>query len=129
MPAAGDRYERNGMIVRFVRVEPDVLEMDVSYPGDAGMPPAHHHPSQAEHFEVLEGTMHTVIDGNEQTYSAGDEFDVPVAAVHQMSPVGPARMRWEVRPALRTPEFFERVYTGRIDENFLQDFSDVIRFD
>jgi hypothetical protein len=27
--------------------------------------------------------MHTVIDGVERVYGAGDEFDVPTEAVHQ----------------------------------------------
>ena len=27
-----------------------------------------------------------------------------------MAAEGPTRMRWEVRPALRTAEFFERLY-------------------
>jgi hypothetical protein len=41
---------------------------------------------------------------------------------------GPARTRWEVRPALRTADFFEVLLSGKADENFLQEFSDEIRF-
>jgi len=117
------------MKVRFVQIEPELLEMDVSYSGEASMPPSHFHPSQAEHFTVVEGAMRTNIDGVERVYSQGEEFDVPVAAKHHMSPDGgPARVRWEVRPSLRTPEFFERLATGQVDENFLEEFKDEIRF-
>jgi hypothetical protein len=47
---------------------------------------------------------------------------------HQMTGEGPARIRWEVRPALRTAEFFERLYSGKVGENFLDEFKDEIRF-
>jgi hypothetical protein len=63
-------------------------------------------------------------------YEEGDSFDVPVATRHQMGPhEGPARVRWEVRPAQRTAEFFEQLYTGQAGENFLNEFSNEIRFD
>ena len=50
-----------------------------------------------------------------------------------MGAEGPARMRWEVRPALRTAEFFERLYgTGpdsarELGEKFFTEFSDEFR--
>jgi hypothetical protein len=34
-----------------------------------------------------------------------------------------------VRPAQRTAEFFEQLYTGQAGENFLNEFSNEIRFD
>jgi hypothetical protein len=41
---------------------------------------------------------------------------------------GAARMRWEIRPALRTAEFFERMYTdppadAESGAEFLREFS------
>jgi hypothetical protein len=45
----------------------------------------------------------------------------------------PTRMRWEVRPALRTAEFFERLYGDGPDsaremgEAFFTEFADVFR--
>ena len=129
MANVGDEITPGSMTIRFLRVEPEVLEMDVSYADSSGMPPVHHHPNQAEHFTVLEGAMDTTIGDEERTYTAGEEFDVPVAVKHQMSPSGgPARVRWEVRPMLRTPEFFERLASGQVDENFLEDFKEEIRF-
>ena len=64
MPKAGQEIEGfGGMRLRFVTVEPQELVMEASYSGEAGMPPAHLHPSQAEHFEILEGRMRAIVDG------------------------------------------------------------------
>ncbi len=46
---------------------------------------------------------------------------------------GPARVRWQVRPALRTAEFFERLYGSGPDSasalgaDFLTEFSEEFR--
>jgi quercetin dioxygenase-like cupin family protein len=130
MATKGQELQGHGVTVRILELDPELLTMDVAYDGDARMPPQHYHPSQAEHFTVIEGRMHTVIEGAERVYSQGDSFDVPIAARHQMSPHGgPARVRWEVRPAQRTAEFFETLYSGNADENFLTEFANEIRFD
>jgi quercetin dioxygenase-like cupin family protein len=108
----------------------ELLAMEASYSGEAGMPPEHLHPNQAEHFEVLEGTMRVIVDGDEKLYGEGESFNVPIGTPHQMGAEGSARMRWEVRPALRTAEFFERLYgTGpdsarELGEKFFAEFSD-----
>ena len=110
--------------------------MEASYSGAAGMPPEHLHPSQAEHFEVLEGTMRAVIAGEERLYEEGAAFEVPPGTPHQMAAEEPSRIRWEVRPALRTAEFFERLHGDGPDSmraapsiaDFLEEFSDEVRF-
>jgi hypothetical protein len=102
------------MALRFVRTgaetDGELLEMEATYSGDGGMPPMHLHPSQAESFEVLEGSMRAIVDGEERVYEQGESFEVPAGTPHQMGAQGPTRMRWEVRPAMRTAEFFERLY-------------------
>ena len=121
------------MSLRFVRVDPEALEMEASYSGEAGMPPEHLHPSQAERFEVLEGSMRTKIGSEERVYEAGEVFEVPAGTPHQMAAQGPTRTRWEVRPALRTAEFFERLYgegpgsAREMGESFFAEFEDVFR--
>jgi hypothetical protein len=40
---------------------------------------------------------------------------------------GPARVRWQVRPALRTAEFFETLYGGSPPEDLLEQFSPELR--
>jgi quercetin dioxygenase-like cupin family protein len=116
------------MVLRLVAISPERLEMEASYSGEGGMPPMHLHPSQTERFEVLEGRMETVIGGTSRAFETGAAFDVPAATPHQMRADGPARMRWEVTPALRTAEFFERMYTAppsNAEEGaaFLEEFS------
>jgi len=114
----------NGYRLTLVRIGEDVLEMEASYTGDGGFPPVHLHPRQAEHFEVLEGALRTVVDGEERRYAAGESFDVPVGTPHTMAGDGQALVRWEVRPPLRTAEFFERLYGGTID---FAEFTDEFR--
>ena len=116
------------MVLRLVAVSPELLEMEASYSGEGGMPPMHLHPSQTERFLVLSGRMEKGVGGVERPYEEGAEFEVPAGTPHQMRASGPARMRWEVRPALRTAEFFERMYTAppsNADEGraFLEEFS------
>ena len=112
----------------------ELLEMEATYGGTRDLPPAHLHPEQVEEFEVLDGTMRTIIDGVERRYEAGERFQVPAGTVHQMTGDGPARTRWEVRPALRTAEFFERLFgalsgqPGAEGENILEEFRREIRF-
>lgn len=111
----------------------EVLEMEATYGGTSGLPPEHFHPRQAERFEVLEGTVRTVIGGTERRYAQGETFEVPAGTPHQMAGDGPARVRWEVRPPLRTAEFFERLYGDGPDSaqamgaDFLTEFSDEFR--
>ena len=118
-----------GVELTILSQDPELLAMEAAYDGSGQMPPEHWHPSQTERFTILEGQMRAIIDGAGQIYEQGAVFDVPVGTVHQMAAEGgPARVRWEVRPALRTAEFFERLYSGQVDENFLDEFSAEIRF-
>jgi mannose-6-phosphate isomerase-like protein (cupin superfamily) len=62
---------------------------------------------------VLEGTIRAVIGGSEREHGPGEAFAVPAGTPHQMTGEGSSRIRWEVRPALRTAELFERLYGDR----------------
>ena len=136
MPEPGQEIKRaNGFVLRIETLDEGMLAMEARYRGDAPLAQSHYHPSQDEHFEVLEGRIHAVIDGVEQWHDAGASFDVPAGTPHQMAAEGPTRLRWEVRPALRTAEFFERFYhaldngfpEGTTSEEFLAEYSDVFR--
>jgi quercetin dioxygenase-like cupin family protein len=107
----------DGYRLRFVRIEPDVLEMEARYAAAGALPPAHLHPRQTERFDVLGGAVLAVIDGAERRYGAGESFEVPAGTVHQMTGDGPARLNWQVRPALNTAGFFEELYTGAAQAN------------
>ena len=125
MPHDGQVLEGfNGFRLKLVRIGEEVLEMEASYAGTGEFPPVHLHPNQAERFEVLEGALRTIVDGDERRYAAGESFDVPAGTPHTMSGDGGALVRWEVRPPLRTAEFFERLYGGTID---FAEFTDEFR--
>jgi quercetin dioxygenase-like cupin family protein len=135
---AGQEIEgQGGFRLRLIRTGAEtggeLLEMEATYPPGARLPPEHLHPSQAEHFEVLEGAVLAVIAGETRRYETGEAFEIPAATPHQMTGDGPARVSWEVRPALRTAEFFERLYAA-IDAGgaevpaVLDEFSEEIRF-
>ena len=113
----------------------ELLEMEASYAGTGQFPPEHLHPNQHERFEVLDGSVRAIVGGEERTYAVGEEFDVPPGTPHQMAADQPSRVRWQVRPALRTAEFFERLFgegpgsaqaTDPI-EDFWTEFSDEVR--
>jgi mannose-6-phosphate isomerase-like protein (cupin superfamily) len=118
---------RNGFRLKLLRITEELLEMEGSYSGDGGLPPEHYHPRQDEHFQVLEGNIRAVVEGEERRYGAGEAFDIPAGTPHQMAGDGPARLHWEVRPALRTAEFFERAYSGDPGEDFTATFADEFR--
>jgi quercetin dioxygenase-like cupin family protein len=105
----------------------ELLEMEATYGGAGNLPPEHLHPAQAERFEVLEGAVRTIVGGAERRYESGESFEVPAGTPHQMTGDGPARVRWQVRPALRTAEFFERLYGGGAGIELLEEFSAEIR--
>jgi mannose-6-phosphate isomerase-like protein (cupin superfamily) len=119
----------------------EALEVEASYRPGGSPPPAHFHPSQDEHFEVLEGAMTTWVDGEERELPAGAEIDIGRGQVHQMWNPGeaPARVRWVTTPAGRTEEWF-RVLDGVFREDgeiaagrevdfagLLEEYSDVFR--
>jgi quercetin dioxygenase-like cupin family protein len=118
---------QNGFRLKLVRITEEVLEMEGSYSGEGGLPPEHYHPHQHEHFVVLDGAVKAVVNGEERRYLAGEAFDIPAQTPHQMAGDGPARLHWEVRPALRTAEFFERAYGGDPGQDFLETFADEFR--
>lgn len=128
MPSAGEVIEGpGGFRLALVRTGPDVLEMEATYPGEGPPPPEHLHPRQEEQFVVLEGSVKALIGGEERVYVTGERFTVPAGTPHTLSATEPTRLRWEVRPALRTAEFFARLYGGAAGEGFLEEFAEEFR--
>lgn len=118
---------RNGFRLKLIKITDELLVMEGSYGGEGGLPPEHYHPRQDEHFEVLDGAVRAVIDGQEHRYVTGEAFDVPAGTPHQMAGDGVARLHWEVRPALKMAEFFERAYSDDPGADFLERFADEFR--
>ena len=91
---------------------PEAFVVEAAYAEGGGPPPAHLHPAQDETFEVLEGRLRVVLGDEERTLDPGDRLAVPRGTAPRMwNEGGPARVLWETRPALRTPEWF-RVLDG-----------------
>ena len=79
---------------------PELLVMEASYDAADSPPPPHYHPSQDEHFEVLEGAIALKVGHERRVVPAGESFDIPRGVAHSLGEqAGPARVRWEVRRA------------------------------
>lgn len=94
--------------VEIASVDADRLVVTATYAPGGEKPPAHRHPKQDEHFEVLAGTLTVEAGGAVRTYGEGDAFDVPRGTTHRMANEGAvaARVTWTTSPAGRTLEWF-----------------------
>lgn len=90
---------------------PEALEVEATYGPGGSPPPKHFHPSQDEHFEVLEGALRVRVDGAERELAQGEQIDIPRGSVHQMWNPGsvPARVRWRTSPGGRTEQWFRAI--------------------
>jgi quercetin dioxygenase-like cupin family protein len=80
MAAIGQVLSGPGVTMKIVALDSEALVLDVAYDREARMPPQHYHPTQAEHFTVVEGRVHTVVEGVEQIYDEGDGFEFGIDA-------------------------------------------------
>ncbi|KUG07257.1 cupin domain-containing protein [Solirubrum puertoriconensis] len=89
------------------------LVIESSYRGHSTEPLPHYHPAQEEYFEVLQGEVTVRLDGELHTLRRGEELRIAPKQVHSMWNNSEARatVRWTTRPALRTEEFLETVFT------------------
>lgn len=101
-----------GETMEFTQTSAELFEMRTDYRPGSAKPPAHYHPKQREHFEILEGSMTVDMNGQQRVYKAGEAFDVPEGVPHAMWNAGDvtARVIWQVRPALNSPAFFEMIW-------------------
>jgi quercetin dioxygenase-like cupin family protein len=101
----------------------DLLELDDFYmrPGHRAAP--HVHPGMEERFEVIEGAVGFLIDGEERHAGPGEVVTVPPGTPHVAWNAGdaPAHVRLQFRPALRWEHFVERIFglaaEGRTDDH------------
>ena len=122
---------------------PEALEVEARYRPGGSPPPAHLHPAQDEHFEVLEGAIRVRVGSEERELEAGAEIEIGRGQVHQMWNPGSesARVRWVTTPAGRAEEWF-RVLDGLFREGgdiaagrevdfgaLLEEYSDVFRLE
>jgi quercetin dioxygenase-like cupin family protein len=102
---------------------PQALEVEGSWGPGGTPPPKHFHPSQEEHFEVLEGELHVRVGGEERVLGPGETLDIQRGVVHQMWNPGEteARAIWRTTPAMRTASWFRAIdalhRSGRVGSN------------
>ncbi len=102
---------------------PDALEVEATYGPHGSPPPKHLHPTQAEHFDVLEGSLVTRVADTERRLMVGDTLDIPAGVPHQMWNPGDmaARVAWQTTPGGRTLEWFRALDAlqreGRVRSN------------
>lgn len=87
----------------------ELLEVEAFYQPTSIAPPAHLHPHQEEHFEILAGSMTICVNNQEHTYHVGEICDIPAGTAHSMwnGSEAEAHLLWQTRPALHTEDFFE----------------------
>jgi mannose-6-phosphate isomerase-like protein (cupin superfamily) len=105
----------DGERVTIVEHAPELLAVDAEWAPTSMKPPVHLHPEQDERFEIRSGELSVHMDGATHVVRAGESLEVPRGTVHKMWNAGtvPVEGRWEVRPALRTAEFFADVHESR----------------
>jgi quercetin dioxygenase-like cupin family protein len=91
-----------------------VLEVDAPPGWSAG--PLHEHPEQVELVSVLSGRLRARIEHDEGVCASGEDLTLAPGTPHTVENPGPgpARLRVEFSPALRTDRLFEVMY-GRAE--------------
>ena len=98
--------------VTIVRSVTDVLEVEAVYGPGGSAPPAHLHPSQDEHFQVLFGELTARVDGgDDRKRGPGETLNIARGVKHQLWNASSDQtvVRGETRPAGRTEQWFRAI--------------------
>ncbi|MEZ5073275.1 MAG: cupin domain-containing protein [Solirubrobacterales bacterium] len=103
-----------GQTIERLAESDELLVMESTYRAGAAPAPPHLHPGQDERFVVLAGVVRVRVDGAERDLREGDELTIGAGTPHEFGghPDESATVRWEVRPALRTWEFFTGLHAS-----------------
>lgn len=101
-----------GQTLTFLELSPELLVMETTYRAGGPEAPEHLHPAQTEHFVALDGAVRVVVNGQEGRLEPGKDLTLPPGTRHRFGALADqsCRARWEVRPALRTPEFLSTTF-------------------
>lgn len=85
-----------------------LLVFDLDLPPGGHVPARHAHPIQEERFTIVQGRMRFSFGRRRVLATVGETVVIPKGKAHWFGNPGPdvSRARVEVRPALRTEEFF-----------------------
>jgi quercetin dioxygenase-like cupin family protein len=117
--------ERLTFVCTAADTDGELLEVELTFASGGFVPSMHVHPQQQERFEVLEGNPRFCIGTSERTSSPGDTFLAAPRTPHRFWNPGPgeARVRIELRPALRMEEVLEEIArlgrTGKLNRKGL----------
>jgi mannose-6-phosphate isomerase-like protein (cupin superfamily) len=106
-PASGERITFRETAAR---TNGELVAIDLELPAGRRVPgPLHVHPKQEERFEVVEGTMRFRMGRKRIVAQAGEVVVVPAGMRHDFANAGDtdAKVRVEIRPALRMERMFE----------------------
>jgi quercetin dioxygenase-like cupin family protein len=90
----------------------EFVGMEFTLPPGSVAPPPHVHPTPAEEFEVLEGSLDLMVEGDWQTLGVGESATVPAEALHTFKNRSgkTVRVRNVHRPAARFEDYIEHIY-------------------
>jgi quercetin dioxygenase-like cupin family protein len=117
MAQTGDRFEMpDGSVYAVAAAAADsggeFVGMDFTLPPGSVAPPPHVHPSAEESFEVIEGALDLMVDGEWSTLTVGESASVPPQTLHTFKNRSGAtvRVRNVHRPAERFEDYIEQIY-------------------
>src|SRR3954453_4938627 len=95
----------------------ELIEFDVVGRARGFLAVEHTHDHQTEHYEVIEGALRLLLDGQEHVLGPGDEMTPPAGAPHtqRAGGEGEGRVRVTLRPAGRTQEFLDRLASMKVN--------------
>jgi quercetin dioxygenase-like cupin family protein len=116
MAKSGDRFEMvDGSVYEVIRSAADAggefVEMIFTLPPGSIAPPPHVHPGLVEEYEVLEGELDVMVDGDWRTLSPGESASVPSDTIHTFKNRAEVTVRARNfhRPPARFEDYIEHI--------------------
>jgi quercetin dioxygenase-like cupin family protein len=116
MAKTGDRFEMpDGRVYAVTSAAADsageFVGMEFTLPPGSVAPPPHVHPGPVEEYEVIEGRLDVMVEGNWSTLTVGESASVPAGALHTFkNRCGETvRARNVHRPAARFEDYIEHI--------------------
>jgi quercetin dioxygenase-like cupin family protein len=117
MARTGDRFEMlDGSVYAVTAATAEssggFVAMEFTLPPGSVAPPPHVHPTPVEEFEILEGELDLMIDGNWRTLIVGESVSVDPGTVHTFkNNCGKTvRVHNVHRPAVRFEDYIEHIH-------------------